>query len=52
MAKKTYEVVSPLDHNGKRYAVGKTVDLEDDEAAPLLVHTVKAPEKAEPKDRK
>lgn len=35
-AKAKYLVKSPLDHNGKRYEIGKTVDLTDDEAEPLL----------------
>jgi hypothetical protein len=44
MARKVYEVISPLRHNGKDYAPGKRVELEDDEAASLVGHTVKAPE--------
>ena len=38
---KPYEVVSPLDHDGERYAIGDQVELSDLHAAPLLGHTVK-----------
>lgn len=43
MATRRYEVVSPLRHDGKDYQVGKMVELEEDEAATLLGHTVRAP---------
>jgi len=40
---KTYEVISPLNHDGTPYAIGDTVDLADAQAAPLLGHTVREP---------
>lgn len=36
MAKKSYEVVTRVTHDGKDYEVGKPITLEDDAAAPLL----------------
>lgn len=35
-----YRVLSPLDHDGKRRQVGAELALTEDEAAPLLGHTV------------
>lgn len=35
-----YSVLSPLDHDGVRYAIGETVELSEAQAAPLLDHTV------------
>lgn len=32
MAKKTYEVKSNLDHNGKAYKPGDTVELDEEKA--------------------
>ncbi|MEY2686664.1 MAG: hypothetical protein RL375_862 [Pseudomonadota bacterium] len=46
-----YLVVSPLDHDGTRYAPGSTIALTERQAAPLLGHTVTAvpaPQPAEP----
>lgn len=40
--KKTFEVISPLQHDLVDYEVGSTVELTAAEAAPLLGHTVKA----------
>lgn len=37
-----YEVLSPLEHDGVRYAIGERVQLTAAQAAPLLGHTVKA----------
>lgn len=31
-----YKVLTPVEHNGKRFEPGKTVELDDDTAAPLL----------------
>ena len=31
-----FKVLSPINHNNKAYAPGKLIELEDDEAAPLL----------------
>ncbi|MGE0671965.1 MAG: hypothetical protein AB7O64_02810 [Methylibium sp.] len=42
-----YTVKSPLDHDGKRYAIGKSVELTEEEAEPLLGHTVELPPAAE-----
>ena len=39
--KSKYQVISYLEHDGKPYAVGSSVDLTTDEAMPLLGHTVK-----------
>jgi hypothetical protein len=36
MAKKTYQVASPIRHDGKEYGVGEPIDLEDKEAEDLL----------------
>lgn len=36
MPKTTHKVLSPLKHNGKRYAVGSSVDLTDEELVPLI----------------
>jgi hypothetical protein len=38
--KATYVVVSPLDHDQVRYALGEEVELTEAEAEPLLGHTV------------
>ncbi len=35
-AGKRYTALTPIEHNGKPVAVGKTVALSEDEAAPLL----------------
>jgi hypothetical protein len=35
-AGKRYTALTPIEHNGKPIAVGKTVALSEDEAAPLL----------------
>lgn len=40
MSQKTYNVLLPLDHDNRRIEVGGTVDLEDDQAAPLLTLNV------------
>ncbi|MGH7186882.1 MAG: hypothetical protein ACREIB_11480 [Pseudomonadota bacterium] len=43
-----YLVISPLDHDGKRYAIGHSVKLSAEQAEPLLGHTVaRAAEQAE-----
>jgi hypothetical protein len=48
MAKQTYEVLSPLLHDGKRYEPGKTISLEEDAAAGLVANgTLGAPSVAE-----
>ncbi len=31
-----FKVLTPLDHDGKRYAPGKLIELDEDTAAPLL----------------
>ena len=36
MAKKTYQVASPVRHDGKEYLVGESIDLDDKDASPLL----------------
>ena len=41
MSKKAYEVISPLQRDGRRYEIGATIQLTDDEAAPLLAHTIR-----------
>lgn len=41
-AKKSYEVISPLNHDQADYAIGETVELTEAEAESLLGHTVKA----------
>lgn len=47
MPKSKYEVISPLLHDGKHYEPGKSVELEDQAAEPLIeAKAVKAPEKA------
>lgn len=38
---KTYEVISPLQHDLESYAPGDPIELTDAQAAPLLGHTVK-----------
>lgn len=40
---KTYEVISPLEHDQVLYKVGETIDLTDAQAAPLKPHTVREP---------
>lgn len=40
-AKASYEVTSPLEHDGDRYEVGSTVELTPAQAEPLLGNTVK-----------
>lgn len=40
LAPKRYRVVSPLEHDQKRYDIGAPVQLSDDQAKPLLGHTV------------
>lgn len=35
-----HTVISPLDHDGKRYMPGRELHLTDEEAGPLLGHTV------------
>lgn len=40
---KTYEVISPLEHDQVLYAVGESVELTDAEAAQLKPHTVREP---------
>lgn len=47
-AKSTYRVISPLDHDQERYAIGDDVELTEDLAKPLLGHTV-VPKNAEAK---
>lgn len=34
--KRTYEVRSPVEHDLKRYEIGKPITLDDEAAAPLL----------------
>lgn len=41
-------VTSPLDHDGKAFAVGDPIELSKKLAAPLLAAGVAAPEGAEP----
>jgi hypothetical protein len=38
--KKKYEVLSPVDHDKVRYEIGKSIDLEDKDAAGLLALNV------------
>ncbi len=53
MAKKTYEVASPITHDGEDYAVGESITLEDKAAAPLLaVKAIAEPAAKESKDDK
>lgn len=40
---KTYEVITPLRRGGKKVTAGKTVDLDIEEAAPLLAKGAIAP---------
>lgn len=50
--KRTYEVLSPVDHDRERYEAGEPIELTEDEAAPLLACSAiaaPAPAKAEPK---
>ena len=43
--KRKYEVTQPINFNNKAYAPGKTVDLDDDDAGPLLAaNAVKLPD--------
>lgn len=42
-----YTVKSPLDHDGKRYAIGQAVELTEEEAESLLGHTVEPAPAAE-----
>lgn len=51
MAKKTYTVLTPVSHDNKDYAPGKSIDLDDDQAAPLLECKAVEP-KAEEKPKK
>lgn len=39
--KATYIVTSPLEHDLERYEVGAEIELTEDQAEPLLGHTVK-----------
>lgn len=39
----SYEVISPLHHDGQAYAIGELVNLTERQAAPLLGHTVRLP---------
>lgn len=43
MAKKTYTVLAPLSHDGKDYAPGKSVDMDEDQAAILIEQKVVEP---------
>lgn len=36
MAKKTYSVLTAVDHDNQRYEIGAGIDLDDQQAAPLL----------------
>ncbi len=36
MPKSNYKVLTPIDHDNKRYAIDKPIELTDEEAAPLL----------------
>ena len=36
MAEKSYVVISPVKHGGKRFEVGRTIELDDAAAAPLV----------------
>lgn len=47
MATEKFIVVSQLDHNGRRYKAGKPIDLEEDEALPLVELGVVKPAEAE-----
>jgi len=38
---KLYDVISPLSYDHDDYAVGDQVELTDEQAAPLLGHTVR-----------
>ena len=31
-----YKVLTPIDHDGKRYEPGKPIELDDEQAKPLL----------------
>lgn len=53
MATKTYYVIEPVRHNGADFAPGTKIDLEPEEAAPLLKVAVVATRKpSEPVDEK
>ena len=47
--KKSYTVHSPLIHDGIRYEIGETVELDDPSAAPLLAAGVVTPQGAKVK---
>ncbi len=48
-----YQVQSPLQHNGKRYEAGSTIELEAETAKPLLAQQVltEMPAEARKKDK-
>ncbi len=53
MAKKTYQVLVPVNHNGDDYKPGDPIDLEDKHAKPLLdVKAIAEPEPEKAKDKK
>lgn len=37
----TYEVISPLDYNNRRYEIGEPIELPDDIALPLFGRVVR-----------
>lgn len=46
-----YTVQSPLQHNGKRFEAGSTIELEAEAAKPLLAQQVLTESAAEPKKK-
>lgn len=50
MAKSTYQVLDNLNHDNKPYKPGSSVELEPEQAAPLLaIGVIAEPEKESPK---
>lgn len=39
MSKKNYTVLTPIEHNNKRFEPGATIGLDDEQADPLLAVT-------------
>jgi len=45
MAKKTYSVITAIEHNNERYEAGSQIDLDDKHAEPLYaVGAISAPQ--------
>lgn len=52
MAIKTYPVIGTLLHDGKTYEQGETVELDEDQAKPLIAWRVLAEPEAAAGDKK